>query len=207
MVKVSELSITQGNHLLFSNLSFHLLAGESVCICGESGSGKSSLLKALLGFVSIESGDVWIDGIKLEESQIDRVRQKTAWLPQEVALPSEWVSEMVHLPFDLKANRAISFDKTRLMCLFDELGLDQELYQKQVSEISGGERQRIMLAVAAMLRKKIILVDEPTSALDVQSTDLVIRFFKRLCREEGVAIVAVSHDEKFALNCTKIVNL
>lgn len=207
MINVTGLSIKQGERLLFRNISFHLLAGQSICICGGSGSGKSSLLKALVGFTPIASGTILIDGTALDKSQIDEVRRRIAWLPQELALPSEWVSEMVRLPFELKANRSVVFDEKKILALFHELGLPNELYRKRVSEISGGERQRIMLAVTVLLQKKIIVVDEPTSALDMQSTALVIKLFQRLCREDGVAIVAVSHDVNFAASCSQVLQL
>ncbi|MGL4851453.1 MAG: ABC transporter ATP-binding protein [Phocaeicola sp.] len=203
MINVTGLSIKQGNRILFNELSFELLPGESICICGESGSGKSSLLKALAGFMQVEEGTICIDGLKLGEKQIDEIRRKIAWIPQELSLPTEWVSDMVRIPFALKANRGVPFSEELLMQLFKELGLNDKLYLKRVNEISGGERQRMMLAVSALLEKRVILVDEPTSALDAQSTKLVIQFFQRLCREKQVAVVAVSHDKYFAESCTK----
>ncbi|MGL5273120.1 MAG: ABC transporter ATP-binding protein [Phocaeicola sp.] len=207
MIKVNRLSINQGCHTLFRNLSFGLSAGESICICGESGSGKSSLLKALAGFIPISEGTILIDGLQLNEQCIDDIRKIIAWVPQELSLPIEWVSDMVRLPFQLAANKDAPFDEKILFSHFKELGLSEGIYHKRVNEISGGERQRIMLSVTAMLQKKIVLVDEPTSALDAQSTQLVINFFQRLCKEKGMAIVVVSHDECLTNSCNQVIRL
>ncbi|MGL5938310.1 MAG: ABC transporter ATP-binding protein [Phocaeicola sp.] len=207
MVIVENLSVKYDQRTLFSNLAFQVVPGESICICGESGSGKSSLLKALAGFVPFDRGSILIDQLELNEKNIDEVRKRIAFVPQELSLPTEWVYDMIRLPFNLKINRNSEFDEKKLMGFFEELGLEKKLYHKRVIEISGGERQRIMLAATAMFKKKVLLVDEPTSALDAQSTLLVIDFFKRLCREDQIAIVAVSHDERFAVNCHKIIQL
>ena len=115
----------------------------------------------------------------MDKSTIDIIRRQIAWIPQELALPFEWVKEMVALPFDLKINRSVPFSEERLYEYFDDLGLEHDLYTKRVNEVSGGQRQRIMLAVAAMLNKPLIIIDEPTSALDAGSTDKVLAFFRR----------------------------
>ena len=139
------------------------------------------------------------------EAAARRYRQ-IAWIPQELALPFEWVKEMVALPFGLKVNRSVPFSEERLFTCFDELGLEHELYTKRVNEVSGGQRQRIMLAVAAMLNKPLIIIDEPTSALDAGSTGKVLSFFRRQA-ERGTAVLAVSHDKDFASGCHYLIEL
>lgn len=178
----------------------HVNRGESVCVCGDSGSGKTSLLKAVLGFVPISEGVIKVDGVEMTPRNADFVRRKIAWIPQELALPSEWVSDMVRMPFELKANRETGFSMERLLDNFALLGLEEELYHKRVHEVSGGQRQRIMLAVTEVLNKSILIVDEPTSALDPSSCDRVIDFFRSLCGK-GMTVLAVSHDKQFAAGC------
>lgn len=206
MIEAKNISINFGDQVLFRNLDLHINRGKSVCICGHSGSGKTSLLKAILGFTPICEGIIKVDELVLTSKTVDQIRKKIAWIPQELALPSEWVSEMVQIPFDLKANRETGFNKEVLMNYFALLGLDEDLYQKRVNEISGGQRQRIMLAVTALLNKPILIVDEPTSALDLVSCNRVIDFFKTLCRN-GTTILTVSHDKQFAFGCDFIFNL
>lgn len=206
MIEAKNISINFGDLVLFRHLDLHVNRGESVCVSGQSGSGKTSLLKAILGFVPVSEGSINVDGIVLTPKTADLVRRKIAWIPQELSLPSEWVSEMVRMPFELKANREAGFSKKKLMDNFALLGLEEELYQKRVSEISGGQRQRIMLAVTAMLNKSVLIVDEPTSALDPDSCNRVISFFKLLC-SKGMTILAVSHDKQFAAGCDYIFNL
>ena len=200
MLQIQDASIVFNETVLFSDFNLHLHKGESACIGGDSGRGKTSLLNAIMGFVPLKKGRIIVDGHELGKNNIDAIRKKIAWIPQELALPSEWVYEMIQLPFDLKANRSIQFSKEKLFESFDELGLDEGLYNKRVSEVSGGQRQRIMIAVAALLQKPLIIVDEPTSALDHGSTDRVLAFLHKQA-VSGTTILAVSHDKKFAAGC------
>ena len=192
MINIENISISFGNLTLFRGLDLQVHYGESVCICGGSGSGKSSLLKAVLGFVPLSEGTIRVDGTLLAPKTADHIRKKIAWIPQELALPSEWVSEMVRMPFELKANREAGFSKERLMDYFVSLGLEEKLYDKRVNEVSGGQRQRIMLAVTALLDKPLLVVDEPTSALDPISTSKIEDLVWEL--KDKYTIIMVTHN-------------
>lgn len=206
MLHINNACIAFGTEVLFSGLNLNLERGETACIVGQSGCGKTSLLNAVMGFVPLKEGTIKVGDTLLDKSTIDIVRRQIAWIPQELALPFEWVKEMVALPFDLKINRFAPFSEERLYDYFDELGLEHDLYVKRVNEVSGGQRQRIMLAVAAMLNKPLIIIDEPTSALDAGSTDKVLAFFRRQA-EKGAAVLAVSHDKDFASGCHYLIEL
>lgn len=206
MLHIQNACIVFGDEVLFSEFTMQLPKGEIACISGQSGRGKTSLLNAVMGFVPLHRGTISVAGIELKQTTIDSIRKQIAWIPQELALPTEWVAEMVKLPFELKANRSIPFSTERLFACFDALGLEEELYRKRVTEISGGQRQRIMLAIAALLEKPLIIVDEPTSALDPESTDKVVAFLNRQAGK-GTSVLAVSHDKRFAAGCHHLIEL
>lgn len=206
MLHINNACIAFGAEVLFSGFNMKLERGETACIVGQSGCGKTSLLNAVMGFVPLKEGSIQVGEILLDISTIDSVRRQIAWIPQELALPFEWVKEMVALPFGLKVNRSVPFSEERLFAYLYELGLEHELYTKRVNEVSGGQRQRIMLAVAAMLNKPLIIIDEPTSALDADSTGRVLSFFRRQA-EKGTAVLAVSHDKDFASGCHYLIEL
>ena len=205
MLHINNACIAFGTEVLFSGLNLNLERGKTACIVGQSGCGKTSLLNAVMGFVPLKEGTIKVGDTLLDKSTIDIIRRQIAWIPQELALPFEWVKEMVALPFDLKVNRSVPFSEERLYEYFDDLGLEHDLYTKRVNEVSGGQRQRIMLAVAAMLNKPLIIIDEPTSALDAGSTDKVLAFFRR--QAEKGAVLAVSHDKDFASGCHYLIEL
>ena len=206
MLHIDNACITLGGHILFSHFNMHLSKGESACIIGASGCGKSSLLNAIMGFLPLAEGIITVNGMIMGQSTVDRIRQVITWVPQELNFPLEWVSDMVDLLWHLKANRSVPFSKDALFGIFDQLELSHTLYQKRMNDISIGQKQRIMLAVSSLLDKPLMIVDEPTSALDSKSTIQVLRFFQQEA-QKGKAVLIVSHNKKFASQCGQLVKL
>ena len=114
MLQIDNACIAFGEEVLFSGFCMQLNKGETACISGESGRGKSSLLNAIMGFVPLKEGTITVSGLQLNKNTIDTIRKQIAWIPQELALPTEWVKDMVRLPFELKANRSVSFSEVKL---------------------------------------------------------------------------------------------
>lgn len=206
ILHIQRASIAYGEKTLFSDLDLELYPGNMYCIVGDSGQGKTSLLKSILGFIPLKKGSICVQGVQLNKANILQTRRCSSWIPQELYLPEEWVKDMIAVPFKLQENRHLEFSDTRLKDYFDALGLDHDILNRRVTEISGGQRQRLMIAVTAMLDKPLMIIDEPTSALDPHAISLVIRFLKDLNRK-GVAVLAVSHDRIFAANCDKRIYL
>ena len=206
MLKTENISLSYDSQKIFSNISLNISKGEIVCLCGESGCGKSSLLKAIQGFAE-STGLIEVDGDILDENTVDTIRQKTAYVPQDLSLPYDTVEQMVMSLFELRVNRNIKFSKDSIFADWALLGLDNSLWNKQVNEISGGQRQRIMLTIAGLTGKQLLLADEPTSALDSESALFVAKYFRMLAKERNMAILAVSHSEVFAKECDRVIKL
>jgi polar amino acid transport system ATP-binding protein/putative ABC transport system ATP-binding protein len=206
MIEINNLTLSLGGKDLFHGVSFALDKGETACIMGASGSGKTSLLRAILGFIPIADGTITIDGEMITPLSAETFRQDISYLPQELALPCETVCEMVQMPFTLKVNKNKTFSKKAMMEEWGKLDIAPSLYDKKVSEISGGQRQRMMLAVSGLLDKSLLLLDEPTSALDTSTAQLVSRYVCALAAK-GTIVLAVSHSNEFASCCNKIIKL
>ncbi len=202
MLEIKNVKIKFGDKTLLGGLSLSAEDGQVVCISGDSGCGKTSLLRAILGFLPLEEGHVSIDGELLTPAAAGEFRKFMAYVPQDLAMPMETVVEMVKMPFALKANISTPFSKKRLMEEWQKLDLDSELYDKKVSELSGGQRQRIIISTLGLLQKPIVLADEPTSALDAHTTALVLNYLKALA-SKGATVITVSHDPAFANGCDK----
>jgi polar amino acid transport system ATP-binding protein/putative ABC transport system ATP-binding protein len=162
------------------------------------------MLKSIQGFVDAE-GTIEVDGKVLDVNTVDAIRQKIAYVPQDISLPYDTVEQMVMSLFELRLNRNIRFSKEMMLADWSQLGLDSSLWDKRINEISGGQRQRIMLSVAGLTGKCLLLADEPTSALDSESALLVANYFRMLARERNMAILVVSHSETFAKECDRVV--
>lgn len=203
---MDHVSLSFRKQLILNDITEHIRPRELVGISGKSGCGKSSLLKALLGFVPLSQGSIRIDGVLLEPATVMDIRRKMAYLPQDLNFPVESVRDLIRLPFELHANRHLPFTEDELFSWWDLLGLDRQLYHRKVHKISGGQRQRIMLAVMAMLHKPVCLVDEPASGLDAEASERVVKLMKQL-QERGSTLVVVSHDSNFFSHCDRTIIL
>lgn len=206
MIQLDHVSLSFRKQLILNDITEHIRPRELVGISGKSGCGKSSLLKALLGFVPLSQGSIRIDGVLLEPATVMDIRKKMAYLPQDLNFPVESVRDLIRLPFELHANRHLPFTEDELFSWWDLLGLDRQLYHRKVHKISGGQRQRIMLAVMAMLHKPVCLVDEPASGLDAEASERVVKLMKQL-QERGSTLVVVSHDSNFFSHCDRTIIL
>lgn len=203
ILELRGITVSYGDHTVISNFSMQLERGELVAVTGVSGSGKTSLIRAILGFVPIEQGEILVDGILVNAVE---VRKHTAYLPQDLSFPCEWVDEVLRMPFLFRNNRDRKITDEQWFDCFGRLGLDDGIMKKRLNEISGGQRQRMMLAIASMLDKDIIILDEPTSALDAASVNLVTGYIKELSAR-GKSVISVTHDNVFAAACDKVIEI
>ena len=193
---LSDVGVHFGMKPIFEHVSYTLNRGEICCISGVSGCGKSTLLKAVMGLVPY-SGYIEVCGQKLSPNTSSFIRRNISYVPQELALPCDTVREMLRMPFHLRANRSVKWDEVLLLEHWKMLGLDSALLDARTTEISGGQRQRMMLAVSGLLNKSLLLADEPTSALDVDTSHYVLDYFRFLANDFGLSILLVSHASLF----------
>lgn len=203
ILELRGITVSYGDHTVISNFSMQLERGELVAVTGVSGSGKTSLIRAILGFVPIEQGEILVDGIPVNAVE---VRKHTAYLPQDLSFPCEWVDEVLRMPFSFRNNKDRKITEEQWLDCFGRLGLEGGIMKKRLNEISGGQRQRMMLAIASMLDKDIIILDEPTSALDAASVNLVTEYIKELSTR-GKSVISVTHDNVFAAACDKVIEI
>lgn len=206
MLEVNKATMRVSSQELFCRLSFSVADGELVCVRGASGTGKTSLLRAILGFAPLSEGYVSIDGEPMTPYSAPQFRTHIAYLPQEPQLPVETAEQMTRLLFTLKANAGRQWTKDALMEQWRQLDLTDDLLQRRATELSGGQRQRALLGVCGMLDKPIIIADEPTSALDSETTQLAANYLRRQANG-GRAVLVVSHDDIVARCADKLIEL
>ena len=203
---LSNVSLAFGSKILFSGLDLTVESGQLVGIAGESGCGKTSLLRAILGFVPLTAGTIEVCGLPLDPHHIHEIRRHTAYVPQELQPPTETGAGLIALTHELTANQQHA-KQEQVQVLMSQLGLEESLFDLSASKLSGGQRQRLLLAAALALPKPLLLLDEPTSALDEDTTQRVALALLRACHEEGRAALVVSHDPVLLSFCDKTITL
>lgn len=194
MISFNNCSFIYKDKLLINNLSFNINRGDKYVLYGPSGSGKSTIINAILGFERPNNGDIIVDGRQCNNDNFAYIRSITSYLPQDISLPYTTVKELIYSPFEFKINKHNTPTNQEIFYYFKKLGLNENLLNANINEISGGEKQRILLATTILLKKPILLLDEPTSALDAKSILMTIDTLKSLSK---TTMLAISHDEMF----------
>ena len=206
LLSLCSATLAFGDHVLFRDLDLTVDRGELVGISGESGCGKTSLLRAVLGFVPLSSGSIEVCGFPLDAHHIDAIRRETSYVPQELQPPAAKGKDLIRLTHWLEHN--VPREGFQFIAPIEKsLGLEANLMELDAAKLSGGQRQRLLLAAALSLRKPLLLLDEPTSALDEESSQRVGLALLRYCHEEGNAALVVSHDPALLAFCDKVIDL
>ena len=197
IIRFDHVSVIAREKTILSDISFALFAGEKAVLCGKSGSGKSSILKTLLGLHSINQGTVYFQEQPLTSSSVQTVRSCTAYIGQEPMLGAENVRDALLLPFQFKTHREHRPTDRQLIEILQRLHLPADILDRESNRISGGEKQRIALARGLLLGKKLYLLDEVTSALDAESKQVVFDVFS----DPQLTVLSVAHDPEWLERC------
>ena len=205
---VKSVDTSEGLLTILNGISLSIDAGEIVAIVGASGSGKSTLLGLMAGLDGATSGDVKLDGnslMAMDEEQRAILRgQLVGFVFQSFQLlPSLTALENVMLPIELKGDPEAR-DKARQ--LLERVGLN-ERWHHYPNQLSGGEQQRVAIARAFATEARILFADEPTGNLDTATGAKIIELLFDLNKEFATTLVLVTHDERLAQRCNRIIKL
>ena len=198
VVAVEDLHKSFGSQKVLNGISLTVGRGETLAVLGRSGTGKSVLLRLIIGLEKPDSGSVRIHGkdiAGLAQDQIGEIRKKMGFLFQHAALyDSLTVAGNVAFPLEHhKREMSRSERGDRVIQLLAEVGMDGDL-EKMPSDISGGMQKRVGLARALALEPEILLLDEPTAGLDPISSGEIGDLILKLQREHQMASIVVTHD-------------
>ncbi|WP_374164680.1 cell division ATP-binding protein FtsE [Arcticibacter sp. MXS-1] len=196
IIKLHNVDIYQQKHLVLSNVSLHIDKGEFVFLIGQTGSGKSSLMKVIYGEIGINTGEGHAGGFdlkKLTDRDIPFLRRKLGIVFQDFQLLTDRTIEE-NLQFVMKATgwKDRKLIDERIRDVLEKVGLRSKI-KKMPHEISGGEQQRVVIARALLNDPEIILADEPTGHLDPETSEEVMLLLKDISRS-GTAVLMATHN-------------
>jgi len=198
MLKVNSLIKCYGKQQVLNNVSFEVKKGEIVTLLGQSGAGKTTILRCINGLESFDSGTIEIDGqIITSQKDFRKVRKDVGLVFQNYNLfPHKTVLENIIEAPILVLGMNKEEAKKRATELLESVGLAEKAGSYPF-ELSGGQQQRVAIARACALQPKVLCFDEPTAALDPELTGEVASIMKRLAAD-GMSILVITHDMEFA---------
>jgi ABC-type multidrug transport system ATPase subunit len=185
LVTVNVLSKSFGRREVLRNLSFSVLPGRAIAFWGGNGAGKSTTIKCILGLLNF-SGTIEVGGLDVVR-QGKQARRLLGYVPQELSFYPDWTVRRM-MDFSARIKRVASSEADRLLA---EVGLEAQT-SKKVSELSGGMKQRLGLAVALLGNPVVLLLDEFTSNLDAEARDALITLLARQ-RSKGLTVLFATH--------------
>lgn len=202
VIKLRNIDIYQQKHLVLSNVNLQIDSGEFVFMIGQTGSGKSSLLKVIYGDLPISNGDGLVAGFDLgrvNDRDIPFLRRKLGIVFQDFHLLTDRTVEK-NLEFVMRATgwKDKNLIRERMFDVLDKVGLRSKL-KKMPHELSGGEQQRVVIARALLNDPEVILADEPTGNLDPHTSEEIVLLLKEISRA-GTAVLMATHDYQIIRN-------
>ena len=202
IVVVRDLSVDFGRQSVLRDINLSVRRGETLAIIGESGCGKTVLLKAIIGLVRPTRGYVEFDGQRLDqlnEKQLAKLRTRFGFVFQNSAL-FDSMSVYENIEFPLRENPSVSPEQAQetVQELLSEIGLSANVLVKKPAELSGGMRKRVGLARALAVGPEVLLYDEPTTGLDPIFSDVINELMINTRKRRDVTSIMVTHDMRSA---------
>ncbi len=203
-----KVSSPEGILTILDEVSFSVLAGETVAVIGPSGAGKTTLLSVLAGLDEPTAGQVWLNGSELtaldEDGRAETRARNVGFVFQSFHLiPSLTALENVMLPLELLGDRQAA---SSARAVLEQVGLKERVahYPRQ---LSAGEKQRVAIARAFVTRPVILFADEPTGNLDSGTGRKIADLLFELNAQSGTTLVVVTHDDEIAERCDRILRI
>ncbi|TNE92909.1 MAG: ABC transporter ATP-binding protein [Deltaproteobacteria bacterium] len=197
MIRLVDLHKRFGELVVLDGVSFDIPRGKTTAIIGPSGTGKSVLIKHIVGLLEPDQGEVWVGDVDMataSERQKYAVRKRFGMLFQDGALfDSMTAGENVAFPLRFHTNlseaerRRVAEEKLALVELPD-------VYDRPTAALSGGQRKRVGLARAIVLEPEVVLFDEPNSGLDPMTSDTIDELIGRMKKQLGITFIVITHD-------------
>lgn len=200
LLRLSEVEYTVENQKIIDQISFTLSQGEFLTLTGPSGGGKSTLLKLIATLLTPTAGTIYFEDNEQSDYEIATYRQQVSYCFQQPSLFGKTVYDNLSFPATVRNQ---DFNHQRAEELLQLVALPQNYLAKKITELSGGEKQRVALIRNIMFLPKVLLLDEVTVGLDEKSKRIVHNLIATL-QKENISIIQVTHDPAEIHSASKI---
>ena len=201
ILSLTDISYQVEQRQILNKVNLEVQAGDFLTLTGPSGGGKSTLLKIIASLISPSEGEIIFEGQNQRDYEITTYRQLVSYCFQQPSLFGQTVADNLQFPFVIR-NEASS--QVQIEQALTKVNLPTSYLNKNITELSGGEKQRVALLRNTMFLPKILLLDEVTVGLDARSIEIVHQFIKQLWQEAGLTIIQTPHTQTELSQAAKV---
>jgi len=203
MIRLEQLKVEKQSTLILKNINLTVNKGDKILLKGESGSGKSTLIKAMLLFEQFK-GELFYNNDAITKDNLWQYRRQSIYISQTLPDLDDKVRDFLRIPYTFKFNKSLTFNKDKMHELLEKLNFSPDVVEKNFSELSGGEKQRMVILQMLLLDKPIYFLDEVTSALDKKNIQAAVSL---ITEKKEKTIISISHNQEWEDYCTRIIGM
>lgn len=188
LIELKNLTLGYGNNKVIKKLNINIEEGDFLCIVGPNGSGKSTLIKSILGLIKPLEGKIIYKGLK---------QNFIGYMPQEIKIDPNFPASVFEIILSGTLNRAGNFYRKKEKTIAEnslKLLKIENLKDKYFKDLSGGQRQKVLLARSLCASSKLLILDEPSNHLDTKSKKELYKIVENLNKEKNMTIIMITHD-------------
>lgn len=207
-IELKDISFSyEKDALVLDNLSLTIEEGQMVAILGHNGSGKSTLSKIIMGLLEPKSGEVFVDGVKYEGDEFDKIRDKMGIIFQNPDNQFVGVTVQDDIAFGLENRRVPREEMIERINKYAKVVSMEEYLLTNPENLSGGQKQRVAIAGVLAMETDVIIFDESTSMLDPKGTKEINQMIKMLKEEQNKTIISITHNLEEAVYADRVIVL
>ena len=207
-IELKDISFSyEKDTLVLDNLSLTIEEGQMVAILGHNGSGKSTLSKIIMGLLEPKSGEVYVDGVKYEGDEFDKIRDKMGIIFQNPDNQFVGVTVQDDIAFGLENRRVSREEMIERINKYAKVVSMEEYLLTNPENLSGGQKQRVAIAGVLAMETDVIIFDESTSMLDPKGTKEINQMIKMLKEEQNKTIISITHNLEEAVYADRVIVL
>lgn len=203
VLTIQDVSFSIDQQTILQPLSLEIATGEVITLVGPSGSGKSTLLKIIASLLTPSTGSILFNNQDISMLEPVNYRKEVSYCFQQPSLFGETVSDNLNFPFEIRKK---ALDETLIQSYLKQVDLPASFLSKKITELSGGEKQRIALIRNLLFPPQVLLLDEVTTGLDTDSKEIVQQLLKNSA-EAGTTLIQVTHDESEIAQAHRLITI
>lgn len=203
LLTIQDVSFSINQQTILQPLSLEIASGEVITLVGPSGSGKSTLLKIIASLLTPSTGSILFNNQDISMLDPVNYRKEVSYCFQQPSLFGETVSDNLNFPFEIRKK---ALDETLIQSYLKQVDLPASFLSKKITELSGGEKQRIALIRNLLFPPQVLLLDEVTTGLDTDSKEIVQQLLKNSA-QAGTTLIQVTHDESEIAQAHRLITI